>query len=84
MLITCDTGSLSFGSCQFDYEKWSKLITTCIIFHDLPFQFVDEYKGLRALLQYLLPGVELVSRNTAKVDTLKLYKWDKVKVRNML
>ena len=83
MLITRDSGSLSFGSNQFDSEKWRELITTCIILHDLPFQFV-EYKGVRAMLQYLLPSVELVSRNIAKADTLKLYKREKVKVRNML
>ncbi|XP_024028498.1 zinc finger BED domain-containing protein RICESLEEPER 2-like [Morus notabilis] len=51
--------------------------------HDLPFQFV-EYKGLRAMLQYLYPDVELVSRNTAKADSLKLYAREKMKIKNML
>ncbi|GMN51150.1 hypothetical protein TIFTF001_020297 [Ficus carica] len=73
MLITRDSNSLSFGSSQFDSEKWRELVTTCIILHELPFRFV-EYKGVRAMLQYLLPSVDLVSRNTAKADTLKLYK----------
>ncbi|XP_024018885.1 zinc finger BED domain-containing protein RICESLEEPER 1-like [Morus notabilis] len=82
MLISRDS-SLSFGSCSFNSEKWRELMTVCIVMHDLPFQFV-EYKGLRAMLQYLYPDVELVSRNTAKVDSLKLYAREKIKIKNML
>ncbi|XP_024031091.1 zinc finger BED domain-containing protein RICESLEEPER 2-like [Morus notabilis] len=82
MLISRDS-SLSFGSCSFNFEKWRELVTACIVMHDLPFQFV-EYKGLRVMLQYLYPDVELVSRNTAKIDSLKLYAREKLKIKNML
>lgn len=83
MLISRDSGTLSLDTCKFDSEKWRELVASCIIMHDLPFQFV-EYKGLRAMLQYLYPDVELISRNTAKAICLKMYEKEKAKIKNMV
>lgn len=58
---------------KFNQEKFRELIVTAIIVHDLRFSFV-EYVGVRSVFQYLHPQLQLVSRNTAKSDDLKLYK----------
>ena len=59
------------------------MITTSIILHDLPFQFV-EYDGIRTLLKYLCPIVHVPTRNTVKARVLKLYKDNKLRLKSML
>ena len=83
MIISRDSGTLSTDTCKFDSAKWRELVASCVIMHDLPFQFV-EYKGVRAMLQYLYPDVELVSRNTVKADCLKMHQREKTKIKNMV
>ncbi|KAL3517105.1 hypothetical protein ACH5RR_024007 [Cinchona calisaya] len=48
-----------------------------IIKDDLPFTFV-EYDGIRELLTSLHPKVKQISRNTTRMDVLKLYTIEKV------
>ena len=55
------------------------MLTYVIIKHDLPFQFV-EYEGIRFLFAYVCEDIKLVSRNTIKIDMLKLYKKEKEKL----
>ncbi|KAL5565779.1 hypothetical protein UlMin_028943 [Ulmus minor] len=51
--------------------------------HDLPFQFV-EYEGVRSILPYLRPEVQLVSRNTIKSDCMKIHQKEKDRVKTLL
>ncbi|WOL19965.1 zinc finger BED domain-containing protein RICESLEEPER 2-like [Canna indica] len=65
------------------FEKFRELVVSAMVMHNLPFQFV-EYEDIRACFQYLRPGVQYVSRNTAKADVLKLYELQKKKMKSML
>ncbi|XP_060675775.1 zinc finger BED domain-containing protein RICESLEEPER 2-like [Ziziphus jujuba] len=51
--------------------------------HDLPFQFV-KYEGIRTIFQYLHPDIQLVYRNTAKSDVLKMHLKEKCRIKCML
>ena len=57
---------------KFDLQKFHQLLTFAIIKHDLQFQFV-ECKGIRSLFAYVYKDAKLVSKNTVKIDLLKLY-----------
>ncbi|PON78816.1 Ribonuclease H-like domain containing protein [Parasponia andersonii] len=83
LLISQDSGLLSLGGSKFDIEKFRNMVTQAIVMHDLPFNFV-EYKGIRSIFSYLYPAIQLVSRNTAKADTLKLYKKERALVKSMI
>ena len=43
-----------------------------------------EYTGIRNVFRYLLLEIELVSRNTAKGDVIKLYEKEKLRIRKLL
>ncbi|KAL5576694.1 hypothetical protein UlMin_018393 [Ulmus minor] len=85
MLLGGSSGSGSLGvlSNKFDPDKLRELIVYAIIMHDLPFQFV-EYEGVRSILQYLRPEVQLVSRNTIKSDCMKIHQKEKARVKSLL
>ena len=74
---------MTLGGGKYDPDKFRELVVAAIIMHDLPFSFV-EYAGIRSVFQYLHPQIQLVSRNTAKVDALKLYKREKLRLKLML
>ncbi|KAK3205135.1 hypothetical protein Dsin_019181 [Dipteronia sinensis] len=59
------------------------IISVVIVTHDLPFKFV-EWSWIRRLIEYLCDDVTLVSRNTAKVDVVKLFSREKQKIKTML
>ncbi|KAL5556060.1 hypothetical protein UlMin_038296 [Ulmus minor] len=85
MLLGVSSGSGSLGvlSNKFDPDKLRELIVYAIIMHDLPFQFV-EYEGVRSILQYLRPEVQLVSRNTIKSDCMKIHQKEKARMKSLL
>ena len=66
-----------------DAEVLRGMISASIVCHDLPFQFV-EWTWIRKIIEYLDKDVTLVSRNTAKVDVLKMHVREKQKIRSML
>ncbi|WOL04547.1 zinc finger BED domain-containing protein RICESLEEPER 2-like [Canna indica] len=76
-------GNMTLSDCSFDPDKFRELVASAIAMHNLSFQFV-EYRGIRACFEYLRPGVQQVSRNTAKADILKLYESEKMKIKNAL
>lgn len=57
---------------KYDPKICRDLIARVIIMHDLPFRFV-KYKCIRAYFEYLHPNARVVSRNSYKVDVLKMY-----------
>jgi len=83
MLIAQEAGAVTLGGGKYDPDKFRELVVAAIIMHDLPFSFV-EYAGIRSIFQYLHPQIQLVSRNTAKADALKLYKKEKLRTKLML
>ena len=56
------------------------MLSIAVVKHDLPFQFA-EYSGVRKCFNYINPEVKLVSRNTLKADVLKMFKWEKEKLK---
>ena len=59
------------------------MLAEAIIKHNLQFSFV-EYEGIRKVLSYLNSYIKHISKNTSKVDVLKLYKNEKDDVENKL
>jgi hypothetical protein len=64
---------MSVSSSKFNPDTFRELLVAAIVKHDLPFRFV-EYIGVREIFSYLRCDVLHITRNTAKVDTLKIYK----------
>ena len=64
-------------------EEFREMLAEAIIKHNLPFNFV-EYEGIRKVFSYLNSDVKHISKNTSKVDILKLYKKEKDDVKNKL
>ena len=64
-------------------EEFREMLAKAIIKHNLPFNFV-EYEGIRKVFSYLNSDVKHISKNTSKVDILKLYKKEKDDVKNKL
>jgi hypothetical protein len=83
MLLSRSQGDMPVISSKFDPKKSRELIVASIIKHDLPFQYV-EYEGVRELMQYLCPGVQLISRNTVKANLCKMYASEKQKLKTTL
>ena len=78
-----DSGAISLSGSKFDYEKFRNLVTQDLVMHDLPFQFV-EYAGIRSIFTYFHPAIQLVSWNTTKSDTFKLYKKENEILKSLL
>ena len=70
LLISQEMGTMSLGGHKVDPERFRELVAIAMIKHEFPFSFV-EYEGIRAIFQYMSPDLNLVSRNTAKIDSLK-------------
>lgn len=68
---------------KFSQEKFRELLNNAIIKHDLPFSFVD-YEGIRDIFNYLNPEVKNISRNTAKVDVLRMHSIEAKRLSVML
>ena len=83
MILSKSQGGMSAISSKLDLKKFRELVVTSIIKHDLPFRYV-EYEGVRELMQYLHNGVQLIFRNTVKVDLIKMYASEKQKLKVML
>jgi len=83
MLLTKSCGALTLSGGKFNHEKFRELIISAMIKHELPFSFV-EYEGIREIFQYLHPDIQLVSRNTAKADAIKLYHKEKLRLKRLL
>ena len=73
LILGNKNGSLSVSSSKFNPDPFRELLVAAIVMHDLPFQFV-EYIGVQEIFSYLRCDVLHITRNTAKVDTLKIYK----------
>ena len=52
-------------------EEFCEMLAEAIIKHNLQFSFV-EYEGIRKVLSYLNSYIKHISKNTSKVDVLKL------------
>ena len=74
---------MSVSSSKFDPDTFRELLVAAIVMHDLPFRFV-EYNGVRAIFSYLRSDVVHITRNTAKADTLKIYKRERDRIKSML
>ena len=83
MLLNRQSGGLVLGGGKFNAAKFRELVVSALIMHDLPFSFV-EYEGIRDIFRYLHPDIQLMSRNTAKSDAVKLYKKEKSRIKNLL
>lgn len=82
MLLSSTQGNMNLSDGSFNSDIYRQLLAEAITMHNLPFQFV-EFNGIRALHQYLHPGVQHICRNTAKADILKIYVREKTKIKNM-
>ncbi|XP_059629599.1 zinc finger BED domain-containing protein RICESLEEPER 2-like [Cornus florida] len=83
LLLSQSSESISMRASKFDFNRFHELVSAAIIMHNLPFQFV-EYEGIRNMCHYLNEEAQPVSRNTAKVDILRMYKNEKGRLRHML
>lgn len=66
-----------------DHKEFRKAIAKAIVRHNLPFIYV-EFEGVRKVHTFLNPTVKIISRNTVKVDVLRLYHDKKEIVKNEL
>ncbi|KAL3522327.1 hypothetical protein ACH5RR_015161 [Cinchona calisaya] len=80
-LIDANDGSLR--NPKISQENFREILSFALIKHDLPFSFV-EYEGIRDVFKYLNPNVKNITRNTAKMDILKLHGIEAQKVKVML
>ncbi|KAI3745856.1 hypothetical protein L6452_08267 [Arctium lappa] len=78
-----ENGSLTSRLPDFDPNVFRELLASAVVKHELPFQFV-EYDGIRKCFNYLHPEVKVVSRNTVKNDIMKMYRMEKLKIRDTL
>jgi hypothetical protein len=67
MLLFGSQGGMPVISSKFDPKKFRDLVVALIIKHDLLFRYV-EYECVRESMSYLRNGVQLISKNTVKVD----------------
>ncbi|KAJ8430813.1 hypothetical protein Cgig2_006562 [Carnegiea gigantea] len=58
LLLESRSGSLGSRRPEFDSNEFHHLLATCLVKHELPFQFV-EYDGVRDMLAYLNPMSKL-------------------------
>ncbi|KAK2634143.1 hypothetical protein Ddye_028935 [Dipteronia dyeriana] len=70
-------------SSRRDPQVVRDIISAAIVYHDLPFKFV-EWTWIKRLTEYLCESVNLVSRNTAKADVISLFSREKQKIKTML
>ncbi|KAL3519158.1 hypothetical protein ACH5RR_021747 [Cinchona calisaya] len=80
-LIDAKDGSLR--NPKISQEKFREVLSFAIIKQDLPFSFV-EYEGIRDVFKYLNPDVKNITRNTAKMDILKLHGIEAQEMKVML
>ena len=66
-----------------DHKEYREVVAKAIVRHNLPFSYV-EYEGVREVHAFLNPTVKTISKNTTKVDVLKLYHDQKEMVKNEL
>lgn len=71
-MLAQNSGSVSVSTSNFDSEQYRKILVDTIVKHELSFRFV-EYSEVRSVLQYLRLSVPIISKNTAKVDLVKIY-----------
>lgn len=81
MILDCG-GSLNSRVPEFNPLAFRELLYTAIVRHDLSFPFV-EYEGIRRCFTYLNPEVNVVTRNTIKVDIKYMYAFEKLKVKDL-
>ena len=77
------SGSSTSRLPEFNPTTFRELLASVVVRHELPFQFV-EYEGIRDCFTYLNSEVKVVSRNTIRSDVLKMYRMEKVKIRDAL
>lgn len=65
--IGCD-----IRECKFSHDQFRELKAYALTMHDLLFNIV-EYVGIKNIFLYLSLEIDLISKNTAKSDVLKLY-----------
>ena len=83
LFISQSGGSMSIHANKINQEKSRELLVMAITMHDLPFQFV-EYDGIREIFTYLCGEVKHITRNTVKVDLVKIHKSEKTKLKFLL
>ncbi|KAH9668699.1 hypothetical protein KPL70_021496 [Citrus sinensis] len=77
-LILDHLGSIGPCSSKFDQDVFRKLLSTAI--NKLPFQFVG-FNAIRTCFDFLNSEVQNVSRNIAKVDVLKAYNVERLRIK---
>ena len=83
LFLSQSGGSMSIHANKFNQENFCEVLLMAIIMHDLLFQFV-EYEGIREIFSCLCEEVKHITRNTAKVDILKMHKGEKTKLQFLL
>ena len=80
LFIYQNGGSMSIHAKTFNQEKFYELLVMAIIMHDLPFKFVN-YEGIRENFNYLCGEVKHITRNTVKVNVLKMQRKEQTKLK---
>ncbi|KAK9233018.1 hypothetical protein WN943_023267 [Citrus x changshan-huyou] len=77
--------SKAWGPCssKFDQDVFRKLLSTAIVKHKLPFQFVV-FDAIRTGFEFLNSELQNVCRNTAKAYILKAYNAKRLRIKAML
>lgn len=70
-------------SSTFDHNKFSKLVPTVVVTHKLSSQFF-EFEFINAIFKCWKFDIQLISRNTLKVDVLKNCKAKKNILKSIL
>ncbi|XP_023909364.1 zinc finger BED domain-containing protein RICESLEEPER 2 [Quercus suber] len=66
-----------------DQAMYREMVALAIIRHNYPFSFA-EHENNRLLHYYLNPDVKTISRNTAKLDVIKIYRREKENLKHDL
>ncbi|XP_049933113.1 zinc finger BED domain-containing protein RICESLEEPER 2-like isoform X2 [Nymphaea colorata] len=82
-LAVNDSGAASVSIQKFDMESIRKLMSKCVIAHELPFNLA-EYKYHNKLLQACNHRFVPFSRRTMKREILSMYKIEKVRLEGFI
>ncbi|XP_048637599.1 zinc finger BED domain-containing protein RICESLEEPER 2-like [Brassica napus] len=66
----------------YDHMVDREMVTESIIYHDLPFRYV-EYEKVRERDRYLNPDVQHICRQTAALDVYRRYEIEKEKLKGL-
>ncbi|GJQ97881.1 zinc finger BED domain-containing protein RICESLEEPER 2-like protein [Tanacetum coccineum] len=82
-MISSNKGVLDTRNAKFSQDKFRELLVHAVVRHDLLFSFT-EYEGVGYVFKYLEPDATNITRNTTKVDMLKLHGVESKRLRDEL